>query len=162
MKVSKVGQIKLSNASSHVRGENQKILSYRNGPRSHFSGVEAVNQPDSLLSTTTNCATLPAKGQRVSGPEVKVARRRYQKGSIRRRGNTWTLREQTAFLLCSLELTAPATPSGNIYLLDYSQRVSLIFLKMHRVCLRIWSHLTINVSETSCATPAELPLTLMA
>jgi integrase len=38
------------------------------------------------------CATLPAQGQRVSGPEVNMARRRYQKGSIRRRGNQWTLR----------------------------------------------------------------------
>jgi integrase len=78
--------------SSHVREENQKILSYPNGPRSHFSEVEAVKRPDSLPSTTANCATLPAKGQRVSGPEVKVARRRYQKGSIRRRGNRWEVR----------------------------------------------------------------------
>ena len=31
-------------------------------------------------------------GQRVSGPEVNVARRRYQKGTVRRRGNTWVLR----------------------------------------------------------------------
>src|SRR5260370_5764870 len=43
-------------------------------------------------SITPNCATLPAQGQRVSGPEVKMARRRYQKGSIRRRGNRWEVR----------------------------------------------------------------------
>lgn len=38
------------------------------------------------------CATLPAQGQRVNGPEANMARRRYQKGSIRRRGNQWFLR----------------------------------------------------------------------
>jgi integrase len=47
---------------------------------------------DSGPSTTPNCATLPAQGQRVSGPEVKMARRRYQKGSIRRRRNRWEVR----------------------------------------------------------------------
>jgi integrase len=44
------------------------------------------------LPSTTNCGTLPPQGQRVSGPEVKMARRRYQKGSIRLRGRQWTLR----------------------------------------------------------------------
>jgi len=39
-----------------------------------------------------NCVTLRLEGQRVSGPEVNVARRRYQRGSIRRRGNRWYLR----------------------------------------------------------------------
>lgn len=43
-------------------------------------------------SITSNCATLPTRGQRVSGPGVKMARRRFQKGSIRRRGRQWTLR----------------------------------------------------------------------
>ena len=41
---------------------------------------------------TSNCATLPPQGQRLSGPEVKMARRRFQKGSIRRRGNRWEVR----------------------------------------------------------------------
>jgi integrase len=31
-------------------------------------------------------------GQKISGPEVNLARRRYQKGSIRLRGKIWTLR----------------------------------------------------------------------
>jgi integrase len=35
---------------------------------------------------------ITAQGQQVSGPGVNMARRRYQKGSIRRRGNQWTLR----------------------------------------------------------------------
>ena len=47
---------------------------------------------DSIPSNTANRVTLPSQGQRVSGPEVNVARRRYQEGSIRRRGNKWTLR----------------------------------------------------------------------
>lgn len=50
-------------------------------------------------SITLNCATLSAQGQRASGPEVKMARRRYQKGSIRRRGNQWTLRWREDVLL---------------------------------------------------------------
>lgn len=45
----------------------------------------------SLFSNAEQDRLLPA-GQRVSGPEVKMARRRYQEGSIRRRGNQWTLR----------------------------------------------------------------------
>jgi integrase len=47
---------------------------------------------DSEASSRTNCATLPAQGQRVSGPEVNMARRRYQKGSLRRRGKRWEVR----------------------------------------------------------------------
>jgi len=47
---------------------------------------------DSEASTITNCVTLPAQGKRISGPGVNMARRRYQKGSIRRRGKAWTLR----------------------------------------------------------------------
>jgi integrase len=41
---------------------------------------------------TANCDNLRAQGQRVSGPGVNMARRRYQKGSIRRRGNRWEVR----------------------------------------------------------------------
>jgi integrase len=51
------------------------------------------------VSITPNCARLPAQGQRVSGPGVNMARRRYQKGSIRRRGNQWTLRWREDVLL---------------------------------------------------------------
>lgn len=54
-----------------------------------FSMLGGVNPNASI---TTNCATLAPQGQRVSGPGVNMARRRYQKGSIRRRGNQWTLR----------------------------------------------------------------------
>jgi integrase len=49
--------------------------------------------------TTTKCARLPVEGQRISGPGVNMARRRYQKGSIRRRGNQWTLRWREDVLL---------------------------------------------------------------
>jgi integrase len=48
--------------------------------------------PVSGASNTPNCVTLPAQGQRVSGPGAKMARRRYQKGNLERRGDTWTLR----------------------------------------------------------------------
>jgi integrase len=47
---------------------------------------------DSGGSITRKCVNLAAQGQRVSGPEVNMARRRYQRGSIRRRGNRWYLR----------------------------------------------------------------------
>ena len=51
-------------------------------------GKTAVSGP----SFTTNCVTLLHEGQRVSGPGAKMARRRYQKGSLRFRGKVWTLR----------------------------------------------------------------------
>jgi integrase len=68
-------------------------------------------------ATATNCGTLPSQGQRVSGPGVNLARRRFQKGSVRRRGNRWevrwredvvladgsTKREQRTTLLSTLE-----------------------------------------------------------
>jgi integrase len=56
---------------------------------------DATHKPktdDSRLFIRTNCVTLPIQGRRVSGPEANMARRRYQKGSIRRRGNRWELR----------------------------------------------------------------------
>ncbi len=36
--------------------------------------------------------SISGRRQQVSGPEVNLARRRYQKGSIRRRGNRWEVR----------------------------------------------------------------------
>ena len=60
---------------------------------------EALSGLNGDASITPNCATLPAQGQRVSGPEVKMARRRYQKGSIRRKGTKWTLRWREDVLL---------------------------------------------------------------
>jgi len=45
-----------------------------------------------IPATTTDCGTLPSQGQRVSGPGVNLARRRFQKGSVRRRGNRWEVR----------------------------------------------------------------------
>ena len=44
------------------------------------------------IEVSGECATLPAQGQRVSGPGVKMARRRYQKGGVRRRGKRWKVR----------------------------------------------------------------------
>lgn len=61
-----------------------------------FSMLGGVNPGASI---TTNCANLPPQGQRVSGPGVNMARRRFQKGSIRRRGNQWTLRWREDVLL---------------------------------------------------------------
>jgi len=46
----------------------------------------------SCIEVSGQCATLPAQGQRVNGPGVKMARRRYQKGSVRRRGKRWKFR----------------------------------------------------------------------
>jgi hypothetical protein len=65
-------------------------------PESHDpGGLEASGRgksADCRPSVTTNCDTLRAQGQRVSGPGVKMARRRFQKGNLERRGNAWTLR----------------------------------------------------------------------
>jgi len=61
----------------------------------------ALFERDSRASITPNCATLPTQGQRVSGPEVKMARRRYQKGSIRRRGDRWEVRWREDVVLAS-------------------------------------------------------------
>jgi hypothetical protein len=44
------------------------------------------------VSITANCVRLRVQGQQISGPGVKMARRRYQKGSIRRRGDRWEVR----------------------------------------------------------------------
>jgi integrase len=52
------------------------------------SGKLVASQPLYI----TNCVTLPAQGQRISGPGVNMARRRYQQGTLERRGGKWTLR----------------------------------------------------------------------
>jgi integrase len=83
---------------SEVRVENQSraelpgFSSLSSVPALLLSGPEVLCGVNVGASITPNCATLRAQGQRVSGPGVKMARRRYQKGSIRRRGNQWTLR----------------------------------------------------------------------
>lgn len=90
---------------SAARVQNQSSLE-----TSSFSSLSPMpvllpDWPDVLgglsggASITSNCATLPAEGQRISGPEVNMARRRFQKGSIRRRGNQWTLRWREDVLL---------------------------------------------------------------
>lgn len=63
-----------------------------------------------------NCASLPALGQRVSGPGVNMARRRYQKGSVRRRGNKWTLRWREDVLLANgtVKREQRTTPLGTV------------------------------------------------
>src|SRR5216683_460189 len=54
--------------------------------------IQEGNGTKGLLCSNAGQDRLPPIGQRVSGPEGKMARRRYQKGSIRRRGNQWFLR----------------------------------------------------------------------
>jgi integrase len=65
-------------------------------PQTYDSRVLGVPAPgksaDSGASTTTKRVTLLGARERIGGPEVKMARRRYQKGSIRHRGNRWELR----------------------------------------------------------------------
>src|SRR5215470_321582 len=56
------------------------------------STVEESNGTNGSLPQNQEQCSLPAQGQRVSGPEANMARRRYQKGSVRRRGNRWELR----------------------------------------------------------------------
>ena len=66
------------------------------GAQTNDSGSRGVpchgEPPVSGVLSRTNCVRLPAQGQRVSGPGVNMARRRYQKGNLERRGNAWTLR----------------------------------------------------------------------
>ncbi len=54
--------------------------------------VQGGNGTNDSLLPNAEQDRLPPAGQQVSGPEANMARRRYQKGSIRRRGNQWTLR----------------------------------------------------------------------
>jgi hypothetical protein len=83
---------------SEVRVENQSRAEISGYSSPSTVPAQLLIEPEMLYgvnvgaSITPNCATLRAQGQRVSGPGVKMARRRYQKGSIRRRGNQWTLR----------------------------------------------------------------------
>lgn len=58
-----------------------------------ISGVpDHGKSPDSELPCVSNCDSLLAQRKRISGLEANMARRRYQKGSIRRRGNRWEVR----------------------------------------------------------------------
>ena len=80
---------------SAVRESRTEILGFSllsSMPALLFASPEVLGGLTVGASIAPNCATLPAQGQRVSGPEVKMARRRYQKGSIRRRGNRWEVR----------------------------------------------------------------------
>lgn len=79
-------------------------------------GACVVSDPGSGTYTTSNCATLPVRGQQVSGPGVNMARRRYQKGSVRRRGNQWTLRwrEDVALADGTVKREQRTTPLGTV------------------------------------------------
>ena len=49
--------------------------------------------PGAGPSSASNCVTLPAQGQHVSGQRSEsLARRRYQEGTLELRGNNWTVR----------------------------------------------------------------------
>lgn len=63
------------------------------------SAVQASNGTNGSLCPNGEQGTLLGQGQRVSGPEANMARRRYQKGSIRRRGNRWEVRWREDVLL---------------------------------------------------------------
>jgi integrase len=83
---------------SAVPAENQSLAespvssSLPSMPATLSLGPEVHCGLNDGTSITSNCVTLPPQGQRVSGPEVKMARRRFQKGSIRCRGNRWEVR----------------------------------------------------------------------
>jgi integrase len=64
------------------------------GERNSATPISAISVPSIEVS-----GSIWRQGQRVSGPGVNMARRRYQKGSIRRRGNQWTLRWREDVLL---------------------------------------------------------------
>ena len=64
-----------------------------------FALLLSRSSPDSPSSEagfsslpTNNCATLGSEGRQIGGPGVNMARRRYQKGSVRRRGGRWEVR----------------------------------------------------------------------
>jgi integrase len=86
------GEVSTIGAASQFPPENSESLALASSPAGCFGWSEVLSgvEPDDLL--TGNCVTLPAQGKRISGPEVNVARRRYQKGSIRKRGNQWSIR----------------------------------------------------------------------
>jgi integrase len=86
------GKVSAVPAKNQSRAESAVISSLSSMPAPIFLRPEVLCGLNDGASITSNCATLPPQGQRVSGPEVKMARRRYQKGSIRLRGRQWTLR----------------------------------------------------------------------
>lgn len=53
---------------------------------------EDGNGTKGLLPQDAAQGSLIPEGQRVSGPEANMARRRFQKGSVRRRGSRWEVR----------------------------------------------------------------------
>jgi integrase len=57
-----------------------------------MGGAESSFPMGISLSAVMRSGSIAVQGQQVSGPRVNMARRRFQKGSIRRRGNRWTLR----------------------------------------------------------------------
>lgn len=62
-------------------------------PEKSLCAVSSASNPAILdASNTTNYATLSRQEERVGGPKGNMARKRYQKGSIRLRGDRWTLR----------------------------------------------------------------------
>jgi integrase len=86
------GEVSAVPAENQSQAECAVISSLPSMPAPIFLRPEVLCGLNGGASITSNCATLPAQGQRVSGPEVKMARRRFQKGSIRRRGNRWEVR----------------------------------------------------------------------
>jgi len=81
-----------SGGVSELRGQNR--FAGQNPPDSGVSLFSALLfglpivlcGPDSGASTTTNCATLPARGQQIGERGGSLARRRYQKGRVFLRG----------------------------------------------------------------------------
>ena len=86
------GEVSLVPAENQSRAESPADSSLSSRPELPFLRPEVHCGLNDGVSITSNCATLPPQGQRLSGPEVKMARRRFQKGSIRRRGNRWEVR----------------------------------------------------------------------
>jgi integrase len=59
------------------------------------SGLKSNNGPEAIPLSVPNMEVsdrISGRGQQISGPGVNLARRRYQKGSIRRRGDRWDVR----------------------------------------------------------------------
>lgn len=67
-------------------------------------------------SNTTNCVTLSRQEERNSGPRGNMARKRYQKGSLRLRGKGWTLRWREDVVLAdgTVKRIEKTTPLGSL------------------------------------------------
>ena len=85
-------ELSAAGSENRLQAENSAFSSLLMLVAVLIGSLSLLNAAVPVPSLTPDCATLPPQGQRVSGPGVNMARRRFQQGSVRRRGNRWEVR----------------------------------------------------------------------